>query len=161
LQPQEMLAAFARHRIDGIALGPPWPQTLVHDGIGTVIASGIDGDPKWLAPIGSSIVITRPEFCARHRTICVKMGHALAAASKFIHEHQPLSLVILEKRFPKMDKAVVAASLEAMRKAMPPVPLVEAKALANADRINVEAGFIKDTDRLKTYDDLFTNEFLK
>ncbi len=161
LQPQEMLAAFARHQIDGIALGPPWPQTLVHDGTGVVIASGIDGDPAWLSPIGSSTVITRPEFCARHRPVCVKMGHALAAASAFIHEHPQELLAILEKRFPKTDKAVVASSFAVMRKAMPPVPLVEAKALANADRINVEAGFIKREDQLKTYDDLFTNEFIR
>ena len=35
------------------------------------------------------------------------------------------------------------------------------KALANGDRINIEAGFIKPSDQLKTYDDLFTNEYLK
>jgi hypothetical protein len=48
-----------------------------------------------------------------------------------------------------------------MRKAMPQPPALEAKALSNADRINVEAGFIKPTDQLKTYDDLFTNEYVK
>jgi len=161
LQPQEMLAAFAHHQIDGIALGPPWPQTLVHDGDAVVIASGIDGDPAWLSPIGSSTVITRPEFCVQHKSICAKMGHALAAASRYVHEHPQESLAILEKRFPKTDKAVVAASFEVMRRAMPEVPLVEAKALSNADRINVEAGFIKPEDQLKSYEDLFTNEFLK
>ncbi|MGH7035872.1 MAG: ABC transporter substrate-binding protein, partial [Stellaceae bacterium] len=161
LQPQEMLAAFARQKIDGIALGPPWPQTLIAGGDAVVIASGIDGDPPWLAPIGSSTVITRPAFCIEHRSICVKMAHALAAASRFIHEHPQESLTILQQRFPKTDKAVVVASFEVMRRAMPMVPLVEEKALANADRINVEAGFIKPEDQLKTYEDLFTNEFFK
>ncbi len=161
LQPQEMLAAFARHQIDGIALGPPWPQTLEQDGTGTTIASGIDGDPPWLAPIGSSTLITRPQFCAEHRPICVKMGHAMVAASRFVHEHPQESIAILKERFPKTSAAVVAASFDVMRKAMPQPPLVEAKALANADRINVEAGIIKPEDQLKTYDDLFTNEFLR
>jgi len=161
LQPQEMLAAFARQKIDGIALGPPWPQTLIAGGDAVVIASGIDGDPPWLAPIGSSTVITRPAFCVEHRSICVKMAHALAAASRFIHEHPQDSLAILEQRFPKTDKAVVAASFQVMQRAMPMVPVVEEKALANADRINVEAGFIKPEDQLKTYADLFTNEFFK
>ncbi len=161
LQPQEMLAAFSRHAIDGIALGPPWPQTLEHDGTGVTIASGIGGDPAWLSPIGSSTLMTRPQFCAEHRPICVKMGHAMVAASKFIHEHPEEALAILKKRFDKTDPAVVAASLAVMRQAMPSPPLVEAKALANADRINVEAGFIKPEDQLKTYDDLFTNDFLK
>jgi len=161
LQPQEMLAAFARHQIDGIALGPPWPQTLEHDGTGVTIASGTDGDPAWLNPIGSSTLITRRQFCVDHRSICVKMGHAMVAASQFVHEHPQESIAILTKRFAKTDPAVVVASFEVMRKAMPSPPLVEARALANADRINVEAGFIKPEDQLKTYDDLFTNEFLK
>jgi ABC-type nitrate/sulfonate/bicarbonate transport system substrate-binding protein len=161
LQPGEMLGAFARRQIDGIALGPPWPQTLEHEGTGVTIASGINGDPSWLAPIGSSTLITRPQFCAEHRSVCVKMGHAMVAASKFIHEHPQESISILKKRFDKTDPAVVAASFEVMRKAMPSPPITEAKALSNADRINVEAGFIKPEDQLKTYSDLFSNDFLK
>ncbi len=161
LQPQEMLAAYQRGRIDGISLGPPWPQTLEQDGAAVVIASGLNGDPAWLTPIGSSTVITRPQFCAQHRSICEKMGHALAAASKYVHEHPQETLAILQKRFPNTAPAVVAASFEAMRKAMPSSPTIEAKALENGDRINIEAGFIKPSDRLNTYDDLFTNEYLK
>jgi ABC-type nitrate/sulfonate/bicarbonate transport system substrate-binding protein len=161
LQPQEMLAAYQRGQIDGISLGPPWPQTLEQDGGAVVIASGINGDPAWLTPIGSSTVITRPQFCAEHRSVCEKMGQALAAASRFVHERPADAIAILQKRFPKTEPAVVAASFEVMRKAMPQPPALEAKALSNADRINVEAGFIKPSDQLKTYDDLFTNEYVK
>ncbi len=162
LQPQEMLAAYQRGQIDGISLGPPWPQTLAQQESGVVVvASGLNGDPAWLTPIGSSTVITRPQFCAEHRSICQKMGHALAAASRFVHEHPQETLAILQKRFPHTAPPVVAASFEAMRKAMPASPTIDAQALANGDRINIEAGFIKPSDRLKTYDDLFTNEYLK
>ena len=161
LQPQEMLGAYARHQVDGISLGPPWPQTIEHDGGAVVIASGINGDPSWLSPIGSATVITRPQFCVDHRSVCEKMGHAMILASNYVHEHPAESLAILEKRFDKTDKAVVAASFEVMRKAMPRPPTVTAEALSNADQINVVAGFIKPEDKLKTYDDLFTNEFLR
>lgn len=161
LQPPEMLAAYQRGQIDGISLGPPWPQTLEHDGGVVVVASGINGDPAWLSPIGSSTLITRPQFCIDHRSICAKMGHAMVLASQFVHDRPQDALAILVKRFPNTDPAVVAASFEVMRKAMPQPPLVAAAALANADRINVEAGFIKPSDQLKSYDDLFTNEFLK
>ncbi len=161
LQPQEMLAAYARRQIDGISLGPPWPQTLTQDGSGVTIASGINGDPAWLAPIGSSTLIARPQFCAEHRSICIKMGHAMIAASAFVHDHPQEAIAILKKRFDKTDEAVVIASFEVMRKAMPSPPLIEEKALANADRINVEAEIIKPEDQLKTYADLFSNEFLK
>ena len=161
LQPQEMLAAYQRGQIDGISLGPPWPQTLEQDGGVLVVASGINGDPAWLTPIGSSTVITRPQFCAEHRSVCEKMGHALSAASRFVHERPNDALAILQKRFPKTAPPVVAASFAVMRKAMPQPPALEAKALSNADRINIEAGFIKPDDQLKTYDDLFTNEYVK
>jgi len=162
LQPQEMLAAYQRGQIDGVSLGPPWPQTLAQqEGGVVVVASGLNGDPAWLTPIGSSTVITRPQFCAEHKSVCEKMGHALAAASRYVHEHPQETLAILQKRFPHTAPSVVAASFEAMRKAMPPAPSIEAKALENGDRINIEAGFIKPSDRLKTYDDLFTNEYLK
>jgi ABC-type nitrate/sulfonate/bicarbonate transport system substrate-binding protein len=89
------------------------------------------------------------------------MGDAMVAASKFVHEHPQEAIAILKKRFDKTGPDVVAASFEVMRKAMPQPPVVEAKALANADRINVEAGFIKSEDQLKSYDDLFSNDFLK
>jgi ABC-type nitrate/sulfonate/bicarbonate transport system substrate-binding protein len=161
LQPQEMLAAYQRGQIDGISLGPPWPQTLEQDGGAVVVASGIDGDPAWLTPIGSSTVITRPQFCIDHRSVCEKMGHALSAASRFIHDRPDDAIAILQKRFPNTAPPVVAASFAVMRKAMPEPPAIEAKALSNADRINVEAGFIKPSDELKTYDDLFTNEYVK
>jgi NitT/TauT family transport system substrate-binding protein len=162
LQPQEMIGAYERHQIDGISLGPPWPQTLGHDGAGVaVVASGINGDPDWLSPIGSATVIARPQFCVDHRATCEKMGHAMVLASQFVHEHPDQAIAILKKRFDKTDPAVVEDSFEVMRKAMPLPPLVDAKALSNADRINVEAGFIKPEDQLKSYDDLFTNEFLK
>ena len=161
LQPQEMLAAYQRGQIDGISLGPPWPQTLLQDGGAVVVASGINGDPAWLTPIGSSTVITRPQFCTDHRSVCEKMGHALASASRFIHDRPQDAIAILQKRFPNTSPPVVAASFEVMRKAMPEPPAVDAKALSNADRINVEAGFIKESDQLKTYDDLFTNEYVK
>ena len=161
LQPQEMLAAYQRGQIDGISLGPPWPQTLEQDGGVVVVASGINGDPAWLTPIGSSTVITRPQFCAEHRSVCEKMGRALSAASRFVHERPEDALAILQKRFPNTTLSVVAASFEVMRKAMPQPPALEAKALSNADRINIEAGFIKPSDQLRTYDDLFTNEYVK
>ncbi|HEX3972273.1 MAG TPA: ABC transporter substrate-binding protein [Stellaceae bacterium] len=161
LQPQEMLAAYQRGQIDGISLGPPWPQTLEQDGGAVVVASGINGDPAWLTPIGSSTVITRPQFCTDHRSACEKMGHALSAASRFVHDRPDDATAILQKRFPNTAPSVVAASFAVMRKAMPEPPAIEAQALSNADRINVEAGFIKPSDQLKTYNDLFTNEYVK
>ena len=40
-------------------------------------------------------------------------------------------------------------------------PASSAKAIANGDRMNADAGFLKPDELLKSYDDLFTTEYLK
>src|SRR5579863_4725605 len=47
LQPADTLAAFARKALDGFVAGPPWPQQVVRDGTGVIIASPVNGDPDW------------------------------------------------------------------------------------------------------------------
>jgi ABC-type nitrate/sulfonate/bicarbonate transport system substrate-binding protein len=160
-QPGEMLAAFARKAIDGFVLGPPWPQTVVQQGTGVIVASSVEGDPPWLFPIGSNMVLARPDFCVLARSICMKMGHTMVAANEFIRDHPTETLAFLQKRFNTLDGAVVAAAFAVVRKTVAVPPLIQVEALANADRLNVEAGFMKPDERLKSYDDLFTNEFVR
>ncbi len=161
MQPADTLSAFARHAIDGFAGGPPWPQQVVTDGTGVVVADGGKGEPKEFSPIGSVMVITRPQFCIDHRSICVKMGHAMKLAADFIHEHPQESLAILKKRYDKIDDAVLKASYEAVVGMTPQPPVPEAAQLANAENMNVAAGFMKPEEKLKSYDALFSAEFAK
>ncbi len=161
MQPADTLSAFARHAIDGFAAGPPWPQQVVNDGTGVILADGGKGEPKEFSPIGSTMVITRPQFCTEHRSICVKMGHAVKLAADFIHDHPQESLAILKKRYDKVDDAVLKASYEAVREMTPTPPTPEAVELANAEGMNIAAGFMKPEDRLKSYDALFTTDFAR
>ena len=71
------------------------------------------------------------------------------------------TLTLLQKRFNTLDANVVAAAFAVMRKTVAIPPVVQAEALANADRLNVEAGFMKPAERLKSYNDLFTDEFVR
>jgi ABC-type nitrate/sulfonate/bicarbonate transport system substrate-binding protein len=161
MQPADTLAAFSRHAIDGFASGPPWTQQVVNDGTGVVVASGVIGEPKEYDPIGSIMVVTRPDFCKTHQSICVKMGHAMSLAADFIHTHPDESVAILKKRFATVSDAVLKASYEAVRDMTPQPPVPDAKGLANAESMNVAAGFMKAEDKLKSYDPLFTTEFAK
>jgi ABC-type nitrate/sulfonate/bicarbonate transport system substrate-binding protein len=161
MQPADTLSAFARKAIDGFTAGPPWPQQVVTDGTAVVVADGAKGEPKEFSPIGSVMVVTRPQFCAEHRSICVKMGHAMKLAADFIHEHPQESLAILKKRYDKVDDAVLKASYEAVREMTPRPPAPEALQLANAENMNVAAGFMKPEEKLKSYDALFTADFAK
>ncbi len=157
----EAIQAYSRHAIDGFVSNAPWTQQILAGGTAVVIADGLAGDPPWLTPFALGLVITRPEFCLEHRSICMKMGHSLAAAVTFIHEHKAESIAILEKRFPQIDRAVMEPSFDVVEKAMPPVPAVTEAAISNADRLNIEAGFMKPQEKLGSYKDLYTNDFVR
>lgn len=161
MQPADTLSAFARHAIDGFAGGPPWAQQVVQDGTAVILSDGALGEPTEFSPIGSVMLLTRPQFCAEHKSICVKMGHAMKLAADFIHEHPAESLAILKKRYDKVDEAVLKASYEAVVKMTPLPPVPNAEALANAEKMNVAAGFMKQEETLKSYDNLFSAEFAR
>ncbi len=161
MQPQDIFAAMSREALDGFANGPPWPQQAEHDGLGVVIADGIHGDPPGYSPLATSILVTRPEFCVEHRSICVKMGHSMLLAAQYMHTHPPETAQLLKHHFPLTDDAVLFASVVAVTAMTPNPPTSEAIEFENADRMNVEAGFLKPEEKLQSYDKLFDNEFIK
>jgi ABC-type nitrate/sulfonate/bicarbonate transport system substrate-binding protein len=161
MQPPDIIAAMSRKAIDGFVDGPPWPQKTTQDGTTVIIAEGIAGDPDWLAPIGSGVIITKPQTCTERRSLCVKMGRAVAMGARFIHEHSPEALASLKKRFPQVDEAALERSLTIVQLATPDPPIVEEAAIVNGDRVNVEAGMLKQEDMLKSYKELFTDEFVR
>jgi ABC-type nitrate/sulfonate/bicarbonate transport system substrate-binding protein len=161
MAPVDTLAAFSRKAVDGFVSAPPWPQQVEDEGAAVAVAVGPDGEPSSLVPIASSLLVTRPQVCTEHRSLCVKMGHAMVAASKAVHERQKDALAVLLKRFDKVKPSVVERSLVALTKVMPLVPTVDPKAIRKGDEINVDAGFMKAEDLLSSYDGLSTDEYLK
>lgn len=159
MAPAETLAAFSRHAIDGFVNGPPWPEQILQEGTGIAVASPLAGDPDWIAPNGSGVIIARPQFCAEHRSVCMKMGRGLAEAAKFIHEKPDQALAVLEKHFDKTDPAVARRVFKAVTIGTPVPPRMTEAVLANSERLNVEAGLTAPADKLKSYDGLFTDEF--
>lgn len=161
LQPADTLAAFARKALDGFVGGTPWPQQVVQDGTGVVIASPLMNDPDWIAPNGSGVVVTRPEFCVEHRSVCIKMGRGLVAGAKFIHEQPQAALALMKKHFDKIDPAVIERSFKVVQIGTPVPPVMVAAVLSNSERLNIEAGLMNEADRLKSYDGLFTDAFVR
>jgi ABC-type nitrate/sulfonate/bicarbonate transport system substrate-binding protein len=161
MQPADTISAFMRHAIDGFAGGPPWVQQVVTDGSAVVISDGAKGEPMEFSPIGSVMVITRPQFCVEHRSICMKMGHAMKLAADFIHDHPQESIAILKKRYQNVSDAVLKASYDAVVEMTPQPPVPDAVQLTNAENMNVAAGFMKPEEKLKSYDGLFSADFAK
>ncbi len=161
LQPPDIVAAMKRKALDGFSLGPPWAQQVTQDGSAVIIANGDGGDPPGYSPAASALLVTRPQLCAEHRSICVKMGRAMVLATDFMRDHPQESIAILKKSFGAIDDAVMAASFAAVLKTTPHPPAPTALQIKNSDQINLDAGFIKSDEMLPSYDGLFTAEFVQ
>jgi NitT/TauT family transport system substrate-binding protein len=161
LEGNAMMAAFENKQIDGMSNSPPWPLRPVVEGASVVIASGPAGDPPNAIPFAYNVVLVRPETCEKRRSLCMKMGQVFKEATAYLHSNPEQTKAILQKRFATLSPALIAAAFEELRKSAPTVPVVTREALDNADEFNIEAGMMKADVKLKSYDGLYTDEFVK
>ena len=156
-----MLAGMQTHAIDGMSTVLPWTRKGTVEGTSVLVASGAEGDPPHLSPLAFNVVAARPDTCEKRRSLCDKMGHALAEAMAFIRSDPKGTLAILKKTFAAFDDAVLIDAIEVVRKSTPVSPAVTAEMLANAENFNVEARLMKAEAKLKSYDGLFTDAYVR
>jgi ABC-type nitrate/sulfonate/bicarbonate transport system substrate-binding protein len=161
LKADNALAAIATKQIDGIAMSPPWPQSAMLANGAVLVASGLDGDPSDYMPLTTTVVLTKPETCEKRRAICEGVGQAMKDAAQIMHDQTAEAEAILSKRLPNMDPKLIAAVLQKVAKATPSPLAVTAKALENAERLNIESGLLKPEEKLPSYDGLFTDAYVK
>ena len=161
MDPNSMLAAFQNKQIDGFAMSLPWPLKPVQEGAALLIASGPDGEPADMIPFGHNLIVTKPETCAQKKHLCVRMGKALAEATAYIKNNPAEASALLRKRFPTLDEKLVSAGFAELRKVTPSPPVVARADIENAESFNVGAGLLKPEEKLKSYDGLFTDEYVK
>jgi ABC-type nitrate/sulfonate/bicarbonate transport system substrate-binding protein len=156
-----MLAAMQTRAIDGMSTVLPWTRKGTVEGSTALVASGAEGDPPHLTPLAFNVVATKPDTCEKRQSLCVKMGRAFAEAMAFIRSDARGTLAILKKTFANFDDAVLVDAIDVVRKSTPASPAVTAEALANAENFNVEARLMKADVKLKSYDGLFTDAYVK
>jgi len=161
LQPPNILAALQTKQVDGFAMAPPWVQKPVLDGEAVMIASGPDGDPPELAPFANTLVAAKPETCAKRKALCEGVGQTFREAASVMLDRPSEALALLKKRFPQIDERQLAVAFEDIRKITPRDLRLSAEAFEKAERFNVEAGLLKPDEALKSYDGLFTDQFVK
>ena len=161
LQPPNMLVALQTRQIDGFAMAPPWAQKPVLDGDAVMVASGPDGDPADMAPFVNTAVATKPETCEKKKALCEGLGKTFREAVGIMLDRPDEAFPLLRKRFAQLDERQLRAAFEDIRK-ITPRSLVPTKAgLENAELFNVEAGLLKPEEKLKSYDGLFTDQYVK
>ena len=161
MQPPEFMAAFAAKKIDGFSNSPPFVEQVVSDGTGVLVSDSRKGEPTEFSPVSAALLLTRGDFCAGHRSICEKMVHGIVEAAKFLHEHRAESIAVAKKHFDTYSDEVLAQSIDMLTAMTPSPPLTTPQMLENGDRINIAAGFLKDSDKLSDYKPLIDNQFTK
>jgi len=161
MAPNNAMAAFQTRQVDGFAMSMPWPLQPVLDGNAVVIASGSDGDPADMYPFGHNIFVAKPETCERRKSACAKLGKAMAEAIARMLDHPEEALPLLQKRFGTFDEKLLAAGFAEIRKGTPRPPVITKADLENAELYNVGAGLLKPDEKLKSYDGLYTDEYVK
>jgi ABC-type nitrate/sulfonate/bicarbonate transport system substrate-binding protein len=161
MAPASMLAAFQSKQIDGYAMSLPWPQKAVQDGEALLIASGPDGEPGDMIPFGHNLIVTKQETCEKRKALCMAMGQSIKDANAFIKTKPDEAFALLKKRFPTLDDKLLKASFDELQKVTPSPPLVSAAIIENSEKFNVDAGLLKADEKLKSYDGMFTNDYVQ
>jgi hypothetical protein len=114
-----------------------------------------------MVPFGHNLLVTKGETCEKQRTICDKMGHAFAEAMAFIQSKPTEALAIMKKRFPSLEDRQLTAAFAEFRQISPSPPVPSKADLENAELYNIQAGLMRPDEKLKSYDGLFTDQYVK
>jgi hypothetical protein len=79
----------------------------------------------------------------------------------FVRDNPQGTFDILKKKFASFDDAVLKASIDVVRRSTPVSAAVTAAQMEKADNFNVEATLMKPEEKLKSYDGLITDAFVK
>ena len=160
MDPPAMLPALITKSIDGFATSLPFTTEPVVKGDAVMLASATTDAPD-LLPFSYGLVYTRPDMCTKQRDKCVRVTRALAAANRFILEKPNEALEILKKRFDKMDPAVLAAAWKTVSAAHAKDLRVTVPGLEHSQQVSLEAKLLADKDELKSFDGLYSDEFVR
>jgi hypothetical protein len=114
-----------------------------------------------MVPFGHNIFVAKPETCERRKSICAKLGKAMVEAINGMLDRPDEALALLKKRFAAFDERLLAAGFAEIRKGTPRPPVVTKADLENAELYNIGAGLLKPEEKLKSYDGLYTDQYIK
>jgi ABC-type nitrate/sulfonate/bicarbonate transport system substrate-binding protein len=161
MQPPEMFPALQNKAIDGYATSMPFTTQAIVKGAAIMLASSTFDAPE-LLPFAYALVYTRPEVCKEKRDLCARMARAYVGAAKMIQEKpDEVFETILKKRFAKMDPDLLVTAWKVVQKAHAKDIRVNVRQLENSQKVSLDAKLLDPKDALKSYDGLFTDEFIK
>ena len=161
MQASSLIPALKSKSIDGFSNSMPWPLDVINDGTAVKLASSLRGDFPEFTPMGQVVVVTKPETCKARPDLCRKMAMGIVEAAKVMHEQPELAKDVLRKRFPQVDAKVLDQAYELIKDSTTSPPRLSATDFENAESYNILAGMMKPSEKLASYNDLFTSDFVK
>jgi sulfonate transport system substrate-binding protein len=159
--PPEIMAAWKTKQIEGFSNAMPYAQQVMADGSGVIVSDPTKGEPTKFFPIAASIVTVRGDYCPAHADLCTKFMNGMIAGIKIVVTDRDKTMAEMKKRFPAYDDQVLGMAYDALKNAENYPPRVDPKAMENGDRMNVAAGFLKPDEKLKDYQPLIDNSYIK
>ena len=160
MDPPAMLPALENKAVDGYATSMPFTTQAVVKGSAVMLVSAVTDAPE-LLPFAYGLIYTRPETCQTKRDLCARVARAYAGAGRMIQEKPDQVLEILTKRFPRMDAQLLAAAWQVAQKAHAKDIRVTVAQLENSQKVSLAAKLLDPKDALKSYDGLFSDEFVR
>ena len=154
------LAALKSGAVDGYNQGPPWSRIAIQQGIGVMLSSPSSGDLPELVPLAFNIIVSRLGLCNQKPTVCTKLMAAIGEGMVYMHEHPKESVAMLRQRMPG-DQEVFEESFESVRKWTPRTAEVKEAALANAQKLMLVGGMLRDDEKLTSFQEIYTNKYVK
>ena len=159
--PPEIMAAWKTKRIEGFSNAMPYAQQVMADGSGVMVSDPTKGEPTKFFPIAASIVTVRADYCPAHAELCTKFMNGMIAGMKIVVTDRDKTMGEMKKRFPAYDDTVLGMAYDALKDAENYPPRVDPKAIENGDRMNIAAGFLKPDEKLKDYQPLIDDSYVK
>lgn len=159
MPPETGLAALKTGAIDAYNQGLPWTEIAVQQGLAVRISSTTIGDLTDLSPVSSNVIDTRSDFCDQKPSVCTKMMKGVTAAMRFMLDNPTESVDILEKKMPGLDHTVFVNSFEPLRKGTPRSSKVTETSMANAQKLMLLGGMMKEDEKLSSFKDIYTDKY--
>lgn len=160
MDPPAMRPAMLNKAIDGFATSLPFTTEAVSSGDAIMLASAVTDAPE-LLPFAYGLVQVKPETCKENREKCARVARAYQLTADFIQQKPDEAFAVLAKRFPKMEPELLKAAWQTVRAAHAKDVRVTLPALTHSEEVSIVAKLLKPEDKLKSYDGLYTDEYLK
>ncbi len=166
MQPPAALAALRSGAIGAFAGTLPQPIQAVDGGFGMLLSSGLrggkdgNGDFPELLPIALNGVMATPAECEKKPTYCARMVAGIADGLTFLHAHPKEAVAILQKRIPGMAPDVFQKSFDLLLKWIPKTPRMDDAKFAHAQQVMLEGHMIKPSEKLTSFEKIYTNKFV-